>query len=105
MRLAAGAAPGVPAGASTATLRTAVAKGGGAGGSGGAPALPPRGGGGEVGIPGGEMLWIEDAPNAPRVASEGVVAGPPYLKSYIGAPIRLADRTTPGVLAGASTEK
>ncbi len=46
----------------------------------------------------GEMLWIEDATTHPMVAHEGVVTGPPFLRSYIGAPIKLDDGTTPGVL-------
>jgi PAS domain S-box-containing protein len=47
----------------------------------------------------GEALWIEDARDDPRFANHATVAGPPYLRSYIGAPIQPADGTTPGILA------
>ncbi|WP_312166693.1 ATP-binding protein [Phenylobacterium sp.] len=47
----------------------------------------------------GELLWVEDAQADPRFADSPAVVGPPYLRSYVGAPIRLADGTTPGVLA------
>lgn len=47
----------------------------------------------------GELLWIEDARADARFAESPAVAGPPYLRSYVGVPIRLADGTTPGVLA------
>lgn len=47
----------------------------------------------------GELLWIEDAHLDPRFADSPSVVGPPYLRSYVGVPIRLADGSTPGVLA------
>ncbi|MBS0362337.1 MAG: GAF domain-containing protein, partial [Proteobacteria bacterium] len=47
----------------------------------------------------GEMLWIEDARVHPLVKDEPLVNGPPHLRTYIAAPIRLQDGTTPGVLA------
>jgi len=47
----------------------------------------------------GELLWIEDALLDPRFADSPAVLGPPYLRSYVGAPIQLEDGTTPGVLA------
>jgi len=46
----------------------------------------------------GEPLWVEDATQHPVYAHNPLVQGPPFLKSYVGAPIRLADGTTPGVL-------
>jgi signal transduction histidine kinase/CheY-like chemotaxis protein len=46
----------------------------------------------------GKMLWVEDALLDPRFAASPLVTGPPFLRAYIGAPIRLADGTTPGVL-------
>ena len=48
---------------------------------------------------GGELLWVEDAHDDPRFANSPAVVGPPFLRSYVGAPIRLADGSTPGVLA------
>ena len=51
----------------------------------------------------GEMIWIEDARQDPAYVDNPVVVGPPYLRAYIGAPIRLADETTLGVLVVAST--
>jgi PAS domain S-box-containing protein len=47
----------------------------------------------------GELLWVEDARKDPRFAASATVVGPPYLRSYIAAPIRLSDGSTPGVLA------
>ena len=47
----------------------------------------------------GELLWVEDAHLDRRFADSPAVVGPPYLRSYVGVPIRLADGSTPGVLA------
>ena len=49
-------------------------------------------------IAAGKPLWVEDATEHPVYAHNPLVKGPPFLKSYVGAPIRLADGTTPGVL-------
>jgi len=46
----------------------------------------------------GESLWIEDALQHPVFAHNPLVKGPPFLRFYVGAPIRLADGSTPGVL-------
>jgi signal transduction histidine kinase/ActR/RegA family two-component response regulator len=46
----------------------------------------------------GELLWLEDVSKDPRLCGHAMVKGPPYLKFYAGAPIRLEDGTTPGVL-------
>ena len=46
----------------------------------------------------GELLWIEDGRRDPRVATMPSVAGPPYLRFYAAAPIRLADGSVPGVI-------
>ena len=43
----------------------------------------------------GELLWIEDAHLDPRFADSPSDVGPPYLRSYVGVPIRLADGSTP----------
>lgn len=53
----------------------------------------------ELALSHGELLWIEDALTDDRFSSSRLVTGPPYLRSYVAAPIRLADGTTPGVLA------
>jgi PAS domain S-box-containing protein len=53
---------------------------------------------GELVLKTGEFLWIEDATLDERFCDEPSVAGPPYLRSYAAAPIRLEDGTTPGVL-------
>ncbi|HEY3799561.1 MAG TPA: ATP-binding protein [Caulobacteraceae bacterium] len=53
----------------------------------------------EVVIATGELLWVADASQDPRFANESMVTGPPYLRGYIAAPIRLEDGSTPGVLA------
>jgi PAS domain S-box-containing protein len=47
----------------------------------------------------GKPLWIEDASRDPVHAHNPLVSGPPFLKFYVGAPIRLADGSTPGVLS------
>jgi signal transduction histidine kinase/ActR/RegA family two-component response regulator len=46
----------------------------------------------------GELLWIEDGRLDPRFANSSVVAGPLQMRFYVGAPIKLADGSTPGVL-------
>jgi PAS domain S-box-containing protein len=53
----------------------------------------------------GEPLWIEDASRDPRFCDEGVVKGPPYLKFFAGAPIKLDDGTIPGVIWVAAAER
>ena len=52
----------------------------------------------------GEPLWIEDASKDSRFAHEGVVKGPPYLRFFAAAPIKLDDGTIPGVIWVAATE-
>jgi signal transduction histidine kinase/CheY-like chemotaxis protein len=66
--------------------------------------LPTRDRAAETVIATGEMLWLEDARLDPRFADEAVVTGPPYLRAYIAAPIRLEDGTTPGALVVAGVE-
>ncbi len=46
----------------------------------------------------GEFLWIEDGRNDARASALTSVAGPPYLRFYAAAPIRLADGSIPGVV-------
>ncbi|HZZ90658.1 MAG TPA: ATP-binding protein [Caulobacteraceae bacterium] len=58
----------------------------------------------ELVLAAGELLWIEDARLDERFASDRLVAGPPYLRSYVAAPIRLADGGIPGVLCAVSLE-
>jgi PAS domain S-box-containing protein len=53
-------------------------------------------------ISSGELLWLEDATLDPDFSQLGVVTGPPYLRSYVGAPIRLADGSSPGLLCCAA---
>ena len=66
--------------------------------------LPSRDHAAELVIATGEMLWIEDARLDPRFAADPVVTGPPHLRAYIAAPIRLEDGATPGALVVASPE-
>ena len=56
----------------------------------------------EIVIKSGEPIWIEDAQKDPRFADNAIVKGPPYVRCYVGAPIRLEDGTTPGVLCAAA---
>jgi signal transduction histidine kinase/ActR/RegA family two-component response regulator len=65
-------------------------------------AMPVRDRAAEIVIATGETLWLEDGDE--RFAKDPLVTGPPYLRTWIGAPIKLADGTTPGVLVVASTQ-
>ena len=58
----------------------------------------PRDRAAELVIAGGQLLWIEDAALDERFAGNPLVIGPPFLRSYVAAPIRLEDGSTPGVL-------
>jgi signal transduction histidine kinase/ActR/RegA family two-component response regulator len=66
--------------------------------------LPPRDDAAELVIATGELLWVEDARLDARFASNPLVIAPPYLRSYIAAPIRLEDGSTPGVLCVVALE-
>jgi len=46
----------------------------------------------------GEPIWIEDAHLDPRFKNDSTVVGDLHLRFYAGAPIQLADGTTPGLL-------
>jgi signal transduction histidine kinase/AmiR/NasT family two-component response regulator len=61
--------------------------------------LPPRDEAAEMVMASGELLWIADAHQDPRFADNAVVTGPPYLRLYVGAPVKLKDGSCPGVLA------
>jgi signal transduction histidine kinase/ActR/RegA family two-component response regulator len=52
----------------------------------------------------GELLWIEDGRDDPRCAGEALLLQPPFLRSWIAAPIRLEDGAIPGVLAVVHTQ-
>jgi PAS domain S-box-containing protein len=60
--------------------------------------FPPRDAEAELVIASGKLLWVEDATLDERFASNSLVVAPPYVRSYIAAPIRLEDGSTPGVL-------
>jgi len=47
----------------------------------------------------GEVIWTEDCSQDPRFCDQPEVVGPPYVRFYAGAPIRLADGSTPGALS------
>jgi signal transduction histidine kinase/ActR/RegA family two-component response regulator len=66
--------------------------------------LPPRDGAAELVIASGQLLWVADARLDPRFATNPMVVGPPYLRSYIAAPIKLEDGSTPGVLCTVALE-
>jgi PAS domain S-box-containing protein len=51
-----------------------------------------------------ELFWLEDALDDPRFARNPLVTSAPFLRFYAAAPIRLADGSTPGVLALTGTE-
>src|SRR3990167_5886771 len=47
----------------------------------------------------GEVVWADDCATDPRFRDEPAVVGPPHIRFFAGAPIRLQDGTTPGVLS------
>jgi PAS domain S-box-containing protein len=53
----------------------------------------------EMVIESGRSIWIEDARADPHFADHFMVVGPPHIRAFIAVPIRLADGTTPGMLA------
>ena len=58
----------------------------------------------EIVLAEGRLLWIEDARKDERFAGLPPVVGPPHLRFYVGAPIRLADgSSTPGWRRGWAT--
>jgi PAS domain S-box-containing protein len=52
----------------------------------------------------GELLWVEDGRTHPKFHDDPLVTGPPYLRFFAGAPIKLEDGTTPGAVWVASVE-
>ena len=52
----------------------------------------------------GDPLWVEDGRNDPRFNSATAVIGPPHLRFFAAAPIRLEDGSTPGAIWVAATE-
>ncbi len=52
----------------------------------------------------GETLWVEDAPRDPRFCDHPAIKGPPYLRFYAGAPIKIEDGSTPGAIWVAGLE-
>ncbi|HEY8572405.1 ATP-binding protein [Phenylobacterium sp.] len=52
----------------------------------------------------GKLLWVADARKDPRLKDRDTVTGPPHLRFFAGAPIRLEDGSIPGVLVVGSTK-
>jgi PAS domain S-box-containing protein len=52
----------------------------------------------------GESLWVEDGRTDPRFCNAPAVTGPPRLRFFAAAPIRLEDGSTPGAIWVAATE-
>jgi PAS domain S-box-containing protein len=46
-----------------------------------------------------QLLWVPDTTQDPRFRHRATVTGPPFVRFYVGAPIRLEDGTIPGALA------
>ncbi len=46
-----------------------------------------------------QSIWVADTQVDPYFGDHFMVVGPPFIRAFIGAPIRLADGTTPGLLA------
>jgi PAS domain S-box-containing protein len=46
----------------------------------------------------GEVLWAEDCADHPLFHDDPLVQGPPHVRFFAGAPIRLEDGSTPGAL-------
>ena len=55
-------------------------------------------------IASGELLWIEDASKDDRFSHESAVKGPPYLRFFAGAPIKVEGGDIPGVIWVAGLE-
>ena len=55
-------------------------------------------------LPGDKPLLIDDMLAEPRMRDIALVTGPPYVRSYIGVPIRFEDGTTLGALCAVSPE-
>src|SRR5690348_1944577 len=53
--------------------------------------LGPEDSGAEIALASGGLLWVDDAACDPRFSGHPFVVGPPYLRAYIAAPIRLQD--------------
>jgi PAS domain S-box-containing protein len=53
-------------------------------------------------IDGGEAMWVADARADARFCERATVKGPPYVRFYAAAPIRLEDGSIPGAFAVAS---
>lgn len=49
-------------------------------------------------------LLVHDARNDPQLADKALVTGPPFIRSYIGVPVRGEDGTVIGALCGISPE-
>jgi PAS domain S-box-containing protein len=52
----------------------------------------------------GEVVWVEDASKDPRFCDDPLVTGPPHVRFFAGAPIRLEDGSTPGAIWVAGLE-
>ena len=52
----------------------------------------------------GDLLWVEDARQEPGFRNDRWVVEPPHLRFYAGAPIRIADGATVGVVWVAGSE-
>src|SRR5579859_1410944 len=50
-------------------------------------------------VDGGELLWVADASQDERFRHRPNVTGPPHVRFYAAAPIRLEDGSIPGVFA------
>jgi signal transduction histidine kinase/CheY-like chemotaxis protein len=55
-------------------------------------------------IDSGEQVWIEDGRLDARACQDPLVTGPPYLRGWVGTPIRLEDGSRPGLLSVAHTD-
>jgi PAS domain S-box-containing protein len=52
----------------------------------------------------GRPLWVEDASKDPRFRDEAMVKGPPYVRFFAAAPIKIDDGSIPGVIWVAGLE-
>jgi PAS domain S-box-containing protein len=64
----------------------------------------PIGPAGRLVLTTGQPIWIPDGRLDPRFSSIEEVVNAPHLRFYAAAPIRLADRSTPGIIAVAGRE-
>ena len=66
--------------------------------------LPDEAPAARVAVEEDRLLWLPDASQDPRFRDFATVAGPPHIRLFVAAPLRLEDGSIPGVFAVAGPE-